>query len=71
VRVWRSKDLADWEYLGAPFTLKDSWHKQPGKVIWAPELHWLGKRWALVHCPKRKANLALTTGPDEAQQFSD
>jgi xylan 1,4-beta-xylosidase len=65
VRVWRSKDLVDWEYLGAPFTLEgDSFHKPPGKFVWAPELHWLGDRWALVHCPAAKANLALTQGPD-------
>lgn len=62
VRVWRSKDLIAWEYLGAPFTLKDSWHKQPGNYVWAPELHWLGDRWALVHCPGNKANLVLSAG---------
>ena len=65
VRVWRSKDLIDWEYLGAPFTLeRDSFHKQPGKLVWAPEIHWLGDRWALVHCPQAKANLALSAGPE-------
>lgn len=64
VQVWRSKDLIAWESMGAPFTLKDSVRIQPGKLIWAPELHWLGDRWALVHCPAEKANLALTNGPD-------
>lgn len=65
VRVWRSKDLIAWESLGAPFTLKnDSWHPQPGSFVWAPELHWLGDRWALVHCPAAKANLALSAGPE-------
>ena len=64
VRVWKSKDLVDWEYLGTPFTLADSIHKKPGDRIWAPEIHWLGDRWALVHCPKQKSNLALTAGPD-------
>jgi beta-xylosidase len=62
VQVWRSRDLIDWEYLGTPFTLKDSFHKDPGTFVWAPELHWLGDRWALVHCPAAKANLALTEG---------
>lgn len=62
VQVWRSKDLIDWEYLGVPFSQKDGWHKQPGPLIWAPELHWLGDRWALVHCPKAKANLAISAG---------
>jgi hypothetical protein len=68
VRVWRSKDLVDWEYLGTPYTLEDSWQKasgaDPGKLIWAPELHWLGDRWALVHCPGPKANLALSAGAE-------
>jgi xylan 1,4-beta-xylosidase len=62
VRVWRSRDLVDWEYLGTPFTLQDSWHREPGDRVWAPELHWTGTRWALVHCPGPKANLALTAG---------
>ncbi|RYG68737.1 beta-xylosidase [bacterium] len=64
VQVWRSKDLIDWEYLGTPFTMADSWHKEPGNLVWAPELHWLGDRWALVHCPAAKANLAISAGPD-------
>jgi arylsulfatase len=64
VQVWKSKDLIEWEYLGAPFTLeRDSRHKPPGDRLWAPEIHWLGNRWALVHCPGAKANLALTQGP--------
>ncbi len=65
VQVWRSKDLSDWEYVGAPFTLaNDSRHAEPGTLVWAPEFHWLGDRWALVHCPAAKANLALSAGPD-------
>lgn len=65
LQVWRSKDLVEWEPLATPFTLKaDSWHKQPGPYLWAPELHWLGDRWALVHCPAGKANFALTAGPE-------
>lgn len=65
VRVWRSKDLVDWEYAGAPFTLEhDSYHKPPGELVWAPELHWLGDRWALVHCPAKDANFSLSAGPE-------
>jgi xylan 1,4-beta-xylosidase len=66
VQIWRSKNLIDWDYLGTPYTLKDSWHKQPGNVIWAPEVHWIPEmnRWVLVHCPKGKANLALSAGPE-------
>ncbi len=66
IRVWKSKDLIDWESLGTPFTLKDSPQKNPGKHIWAPEVHWIPemKRWAVVHCPKQKSNLALSAGPE-------
>ncbi|GAA5480954.1 family 43 glycosylhydrolase [Haloferula sargassicola] len=64
VQVWKSKDLIDWESLGTPFTMKDSWHQDPGDLVWAPEIHWMPDRqcWALVHCPEAKANFALTSG---------
>jgi len=75
-RVWRSENLIDWESLGTPFTLKDGiWfeaNRQPfAKTpesawrLWAPELHWLGNRWAMVHTspsPVKGANLSLTAG---------
>jgi xylan 1,4-beta-xylosidase len=65
VRVWRSRDLVAWEYLGEPFTLdRDSIRKPPGKLVWAPELHWLGDRWALIHCPKAKASFAVSAGAE-------
>jgi xylan 1,4-beta-xylosidase len=66
VRVWRSRDLIDWEYLGTPFTLKDTAYEKPGEYIWAPEIHWLPemKRWALVYCPKVKSGFALSAGPE-------
>ncbi len=65
VQVWRSKDLIGWESLGVPFDVrKDSGRKEPGKLVWAPELHWMGGRWALVHCPAAKSNLAFTSGAE-------
>ncbi|MDP4777957.1 MAG: family 43 glycosylhydrolase [Opitutales bacterium] len=64
VQIWKSKDLIDWISLGTPFTRKDSFFKNPGGRIWAPEVHWLGDRWALVHCPKQKANLAFSAGAE-------
>ncbi len=65
VQVWRSKDLVDWEYLGTPFTLeRDSDRKPPGNLVWAPEIHWTGDRWLLVHCPNAKANFAISPGPE-------
>ena len=36
-------------------------------ALWAPELHWLGDRWALVHTspsPVAGANLSLTAGAE-------
>ena len=73
VRVWRSKDLIQWESLGEPFGVDDSIAfrnrkgKQPPKrLIWAPELHWMGDRWALVHCPALHSSFALTSGHEVA-----
>lgn len=68
VRLWRSKDLIDWEYLGEPFNVNDTYQVReqgkelPKRLIWAPEVHWLGDRWALVHCPKAHSSLALSNG---------
>ncbi|EWH09806.1 arylsulfatase [Catenovulum agarivorans DS-2] len=65
VRIWRSKDLIDWQYLGAPIGLADSNHQNyTGNPInknrlWAPELHWMGDRWAIVFCPSGIATFAL------------
>ncbi|MEM9479066.1 MAG: family 43 glycosylhydrolase, partial [Verrucomicrobiota bacterium] len=74
VRVWRSKDLIEWENLGPIFTIDDTFQATQGqpltsRLIWAPEVHWMGDRWALVHCPKNHSSLALAppgkdlTGP--------
>lgn len=77
-RVWKSEDLVRWQSLGAPFTLKDGvWFTaKPDRFqevpqqqwrLWAPELHWVGDRWALVHTspsPVKGANLALSAGAD-------
>lgn len=76
VQIWSSENLIDWESLGTPFTLKDGiwFNEQPdrfGEVpedlwfLWAPEVHWLGDRWALTHTspsPVKGANLAFTRG---------
>ncbi len=75
VQVWRSKDLVDWKHLGTPFTLEQTAHyaKNPRSImqkegkkrpLWAPEVHWLGDRWALVHCPAPISSLALTRGAE-------
>jgi arylsulfatase len=68
VRLWKSKDLIDWEPLGVIFDLKQdsAFKKNPGKYVWAPEIHWIPemKRWVLLHCPKQKSNLALSAGEE-------
>lgn len=65
VRVWKSPDLIDWDYVGAIYSVSDTHAArtkafQPEPLIWAPELHWIGKRWALVHCPQKHASLAVS-----------
>ncbi|MEM1068898.1 MAG: family 43 glycosylhydrolase [Planctomycetota bacterium] len=69
VRLWRSKDLIEWESLGPIFSVDDTMKSRNGKrinrrLVWAPEVHWLEDigRWALVHCPKNHSSLALTDG---------
>lgn len=73
MQAWRSKDLAEWESLGTPYTLKDGiWFKEKPENfkkdesqwrLWAPELHDVGGRWAVVHtspAPVNGGNLSLT-----------
>jgi len=76
MQAWRSRDLVEWEPLGTPFSLEDGvWAKAKPQAfaamprgewrLWAPELHWIGTRWAMVHtspAPVRGANFALTEG---------
>lgn len=71
VRLWRSKDLIDWESLGPIFTVDETLKAKSGKklknrFIWAPEVHWLADQncWALVHCPKVHSSLALSAGKE-------
>lgn len=77
VQLWRSKDLIDWEYLGTPYTIKDSYRNQKGlgesvldagagnkDVLWAPEIHWVNGKWALVHCPAGQSSLAFSEGKE-------
>ncbi len=73
MQVWRSPDLVTWEYLGAPYTLKDAYQYKAGgekarkqHVLWAPELHWAGDCWAMVHCPQALSNLVLSSGAEVA-----
>lgn len=81
VQAWRSADLVTWESLGSVYTLKDgiwfqaeaaAFAKAPQEQwrIWAPELHVVDGRWAVIHttpqplAPKVGAALAFTSGPE-------
>lgn len=73
VKLWRSKDLAVWEYRGVIFDHKDGVQYKSGKekyknmmdrVLWAPEVHWTGTTWALLHCPRHFSNLVLADSPE-------
>jgi arylsulfatase len=85
IRVWRSQDLLDWEYLGEPFTLdKGYWaEKEPEAFdivpkedwrLWAPEIFKIDNKWAFIHtspAPVRGgANLAFTNGNSMEGPFS-
>ncbi|KMT65283.1 family 43 glycosylhydrolase [Catenovulum maritimum] len=65
VRLWRSKDLANWQDLGFVWQLnkegkaQNSWHhtkpvKRPDFInpvaIWAPEIHYMKGTWWIPHC---------------------
>lgn len=85
LQVWRSKDLIEWESLETPFDLKDGiWFEtKPDRFdtvdstqwrLWAPELHWTGSQWAMVHTspsPVAGANLSLTTGAQIKRPWSN
>ena len=85
LRVWRSKDLLDWEYLGEPFTLDkgywadvyperfDTIPKEDWR-LWAPEIFKTDDRWIFVHTTPSPvqggANLAITESDDMNCPFS-
>lgn len=60
MRVWKSSDLANWEYVGEPFSLdRGYWAKQnpdafknkPKETwfLWAPEIYNVDGKWIFVH----------------------
>jgi xylan 1,4-beta-xylosidase len=78
VELWRSPDLAKWEYLGLVWNVRKdgTWEKEPrdlhGKptvAIWAPEIHYLKKLNTYVIClsmaPGGISLLKSTTGKAE------
>lgn len=56
IKVWKSKDLKDWEPLGFVWKYgKSPWHKkylEAKKPLWAPEIHYLkGTYWLTYSLP--------------------
>ena len=56
IRIWKSKDLVDWEPLGTVWRYGESpWHKkylEAKKPLWAPEIHYLkGTFWLTYSIP--------------------
>ncbi|MDR1666832.1 MAG: sulfatase-like hydrolase/transferase [Bacteroidales bacterium] len=62
IRVWRSTNLAEWEYLGEPFSLENGYWKNispesfadPGGedkewLLWAPEIYEADGNWVFIH----------------------
>lgn len=60
LRVWRSENLLDWEYLGEPFSLEQGYWAQKNPEVfkeipshewflWAPEMFYIDGNWVFVH----------------------
>ncbi|PWJ37992.1 family 43 glycosylhydrolase [Sediminitomix flava] len=67
VQLWISKNLIDWKYLGTPYSIEDAYlfdnkSKDRNVPLWAPEIHWVDGKWALVHCPSGNSSLAFSEG---------
>jgi arylsulfatase len=77
MRVWKSKNLANWEYIGEPFDLTTGYwaEKNPAAFkntpkdkwhLWAPEIHFVEGKWLIIHTTpgpvKKGSNFALTRG---------
>lgn len=64
LRLWKSDNLVDWEYLGIKYNVKDSPNHSSDKrrnLLWAPELHWMDSTWIMVHCPSNSSTLAFNS----------
>lgn len=64
LRLWKSDNLVDWEYLGVKYNVADSPNHSTDKrrnLLWAPELHWMDSVWVMVHCPSNSSTLAFNS----------
>ena len=76
VELWRSADLARWDYLGLVWSIERDgvWEKQwrmragvPFRALWAPEIHFIKGNYFICHSMSRSglAILRSTTGRPE------
>ena len=85
IRIWRSPDLAEWEYLGEPFSLeKGYWARQfpdafqnkskKNWLLWAPEMYRVDGKWVFVHTSPEPvgngANLIIADHADKTDSFA-
>lgn len=63
VHVWRSPDLKKWTYLAAAFEAGDDrtrWYNaNPGRLIWAPEIHYLKGTYWISWCANGGLGIGL------------
>lgn len=75
IKVWRSKDLAEWESLSEIKLIQESifvnelqdfaLKRNVVPEIWSPEAHNIGNRWVIVHTSNvQVANLMLSNSSD-------
>ena len=84
LRVWRSDDLIDWEYMGEPFSLdKGYWalhypesfqdNSKKEWFLWAPEIYCVDGNWVIVHVSpsphKGGSNLVIKKAGLMSDQF--
>lgn len=86
MRVWKSKDLANWKYAGEPFDLTDGFWatKEPAAFantpkakwhLWAPEIHFINGKCLIVHTTpapvSRGSNLAVSSSGKLERPFTN
>lgn len=66
IRVWRSKDLTNWAYVDAVRdngnVLAHALSDVNKQHILAPEMHWDGDKWLMVHGPRSISELLMCDG---------
>lgn len=84
LNIWKSNDLLNWEYLGAPFNLEAGFWKKgfphhfdtvppTSWRLWAPEIYHINGKWVYLHTSpspiKGGANLAITNTNSSTGSF--